>query len=198
MSSIPSILQSAAASNGVPYSLLYAQAQQESSLNPNAYNPNSGATGLMQLEPATIAQYGVTNPTDPVQSANGGAAYMADLFARFGDWLTALAAYDWGPTHVANAQAQHGSSWLSYAPAETQNYVSSILSNAGLATGAAAPAGAAAAAPASIPAETIAAAPALEETPFAAAPAAQPIFLLALLLAGVYFAGQLLGREAEG
>lgn len=123
--SIIATLTNAANANGVPPALLLAQAQQESSLNPNAYNPKSGATGLLQLEPGTAADYGVTDPTDPVQNANAGANYLADLYNEFGDWATALAAYDWGPGNVS----KYGTASL---PAETQNYVSTILGNAGM------------------------------------------------------------------
>ena len=196
-SSILGILQNAAATFGIPASLFTAQAQQESSLNPSAYNPKSGATGLLQLEPATAAQYGVTGSAllDPAANATAGANYLSDLFNQFGDWATALAAYDWGPGNVQQAQAAYGANWMAAAPAETQNYVATILGNAGL-TGAS-PAAAAAAA---IPADTIlpdesdwfaAAAPAA-----AAAPSASPnFFLLALLGLGVYFAADLLFSE---
>lgn len=124
---ITQILTDAANANGIPVGLALAQAQLESSSNPNAFNAKSGATGLLQLEPGTAAEYGVTNPLDPAQNANGGLSYLSDLLSRFGDWASALAAYDWGPTNVAKAQAAHGSSWLAYAPAETQNYVAGLL-----------------------------------------------------------------------
>jgi hypothetical protein len=130
--SLQQIVSSAAASAGVPQAIAFAQAQQESSWNPNAYNPTSGATGLFQLEPATAAQLGVTNPTDPTQSAQGGMTYLAQLYAQFGDWSTALAAYDWGMGNVQKAQAAYGDDWLSHAPTETQNYVSTILGSAGM------------------------------------------------------------------
>ena len=116
----------------MPASLALAQARQESSLNPNAYNPQSGATGLFQLMPATAAQLGVTNPLDPAQSAAGGTSYLAQLFNQFGSWDLALAAYDWGPGNLSKAVATYGSSWLAHAPAETQNYVATILGNAGV------------------------------------------------------------------
>jgi Transglycosylase SLT domain len=130
--SLQSIVSAAATSNGVPPAIAFAQAQQESSWTPGAYNAGSGATGLFQLEPPTAADLGVTNLTDPTQNANGAMTYMAQLYAKFGDWGTALAAYDWGMGNVEKAQAQYGSNWLSYAPAETQNYVSTILGNAGM------------------------------------------------------------------
>src|SRR5271168_3018752 len=84
------IINNAAAANGVPAQLAVAQAQQESSLNPAAYNAKSGATGLFQLEPPTAAQLGVTNSLDPVQNSNGGTKYLAQLYAQFGTWGLAL------------------------------------------------------------------------------------------------------------
>ena len=130
--SIEQLIAQAAAQAGVPASLALAQARQESSLNPNAYNPKSGATGLFQLEPPTAAMLGVTNPLDPAQSAAGGTSYLAQLYNRFGSWDLALAAYDWGPGNLSKAVATYGSSWLAHAPAETQNYVATILGNAGV------------------------------------------------------------------
>jgi hypothetical protein len=130
--SIEQLIAQAAAQAGVPASLALAQARQESSLNPNAYNPKSGATGLFQLEPPTAAMLGVTNPLDPAQSAAGGTSYLAQLYNRFGSWDLALAAYDWGPGNLSKAIATYGSSWLAHAPAETHNYVATILGNAGV------------------------------------------------------------------
>jgi len=130
--SLQTIVSSAAANAGVPQAIAFAQAQQESSWNPNAYNATSGATGLFQLEPATAAQLGVTNLTDPTQNAAAGTTYLAQLYSKFGDWATALAAYDWGMGNVQKAQATYGDDWLSHAPSETQNYVSNILGAAGM------------------------------------------------------------------
>lgn len=132
MADVTSILTTAANNSGIPPALLIAQARQESGLNPSAYNPKSGATGLLQLEPATAAQLGVSNPFDATQNANGGATYLAQLYNQFGSWDLALAAYDWGPSNVQKAVATYGSNWLSYAPTETQNYVSSILNASGM------------------------------------------------------------------
>ena len=131
---ITQLIQNAAANAGVPLALALAQAQQESSLNPSAYNAKSGATGLFQLEPGTAADLGVTNPLDPAQNAAGGTTYLSQLYAQFGSWGAALAAFDWGPGNVAKAQATYGDDWLSYAPSETQNYVATILSNSGMDT----------------------------------------------------------------
>jgi hypothetical protein len=125
--SIAALVMQIAAQYGLNPSLILAQATQESGLNPNAVNPKSGAQGVMQLMPATAAQFGVSNPFDPVQNITAGCKYMAQLLSEFnGDIASALAAYDWGPGNVTKAQAQYGASWLYYAPAETQNYVMAI------------------------------------------------------------------------
>jgi len=110
---------------GIPTDLLARQGYQESSWNPSIIygGPNaSGAVGLMQFEPATAAQYGVTNSNDPTQSVNGAAAYMAALYKEFGQWSLALAAYDAGPGNVTT--------YGGIPPfTETQNYVTQILND---------------------------------------------------------------------
>ena len=63
----------------------------------------AGATGLMQLMPATAASLGV-DPTDPVQSLAGGARYLRAQLDRFGRLDLALAAYNAGP----GAVTRHG------------------------------------------------------------------------------------------
>ena len=49
---------------GVRADLVRAVMQVESAFNPNARSPK-GALGLMQLMPATIRQFGVSNPFSP-------------------------------------------------------------------------------------------------------------------------------------
>ena len=120
------LLNAAEAQYGIPHDLLARQAYQESSFKPDVINgstvSSAGAQGIMQFEPATAAQYGVTNPFDPTQAIPGAAQCMSDLYREFGSWSLALAAYDAGPGAV---QAAGG------IPAfpETQNYVSQILSD---------------------------------------------------------------------
>jgi hypothetical protein len=120
------LIQQAASRYGVDPSLALAIAQRESGLNPNAQSP-AGAQGVMQLEPPTAAQYGVTNPFDAAQNISAGVHYLADLIGQFGDLVKAVAAYNWGPGNVSNAITRYGGNWLSAAPAETQNYVQAIL-----------------------------------------------------------------------
>lgn len=97
---------------------------QESRWKTNARSP-VGATGLTQLMPDTARSVGVTNPLDPVQSLNGGAKYLKQQLNRFGgDYRKALAAYNAGPGAV-----QKYGGVPPYA--ETQNYVKTIMGNAG-------------------------------------------------------------------
>ena len=52
--------------------LLHAVVRTESAYNPSAVSP-AGATGLMQLMPATAARYRVSNIEDPTENLRGGA-----------------------------------------------------------------------------------------------------------------------------
>jgi soluble lytic murein transglycosylase-like protein len=80
--------------------LLHAVISAESGYNPLARS-SKGARGLMQLMPATARRYGVDNPLDPEQNIYGGAAYLHDLLALFGnDVRLALAAYNAGESTV--------------------------------------------------------------------------------------------------
>lgn len=125
---IAQLINQSAAVYGLDPSLIMAIAQQESSLNPQAVNQKSGAQGIMQLEPATAREMGVTNPFDPAQNIAGGTRYLAQLVSQFnGDIVKAVAAYDWGPTSVKTAVNAFGPNWLATAPTETRNYVQNIL-----------------------------------------------------------------------
>lgn len=102
---IENALQAAADRHGLPVSLLRAVAYIESDFNPRAIS-DRGALGLMQLMPETARRFGVTDPMDPRQSADGGAAFLAHLLkAQQGETLYALQAYNWGPMNLAKAQA---------------------------------------------------------------------------------------------
>jgi peptidoglycan DL-endopeptidase CwlO len=119
------LLAAAEQQYGIPTDLLARQAYQESSFLPsNIYGSanSAGAVGLMQFEPATAAQYGVTNLDDPTQEIPAAGAYMAALYKEFGSWALALAAYDAGPGNVT----KYGG--IPPFP-ETQNYVSEILAD---------------------------------------------------------------------
>ncbi len=121
---IGGLLASAAARWGVSLELLTAVARRESAFNPAARSP-VGAAGVMQLMPATAAQYGVSNPWDAAQNIDGGAHLLADLLRKYnGNVTLALAAYNAGPGNVA----KYGG--VPPFP-ETQNYVARIESDLG-------------------------------------------------------------------
>jgi hypothetical protein len=91
--------------------------------NGNTLKSSAGALGLMQLMPATAAQYGV-DPNDATQNVQGGSAYLSDLFQKYGNWFDALAAYNWGPGNVNKALAS-GSNF----PPSVNAYATGILNN---------------------------------------------------------------------
>jgi soluble lytic murein transglycosylase-like protein len=116
-------INAAAADNGIDPALLKGLVSQESGFNPNARS-GAGAAGLTQLMPGTASALGVTNPLDPAQSLQGGAKYLRQQLDRFGgDEKLALAAYNAGPGAV-----QKYGGVPPYA--ETQNYVTSVMSKA--------------------------------------------------------------------
>lgn len=104
----------------MPLPIMAAVAQQESAGDPNAVS-TAGAQGLYQFMPGTAAQFHISDPFNPLQSAFAAALYLQQLFARFGSWPLALAAYNAGPGAVEAAGNR-----IPDIP-ETQNYVRSIL-----------------------------------------------------------------------
>ncbi|HEU5383753.1 MAG TPA: lytic transglycosylase domain-containing protein [Ktedonobacteraceae bacterium] len=121
-----SIARQAATSAGINPDLFVRQIQQESGFNPGAVSP-AGAVGIAQFMPTTAAGMGV-NPYDPTSALYGGARLMAQLSNEFGgNYAKALAAYNAGPGAVIAAQNQGGANWLSFCPAESQNYVHIIM-----------------------------------------------------------------------
>jgi len=108
---------------GVDAALLHAVISVESGYDSRAVSPK-GATGLMQLMPATAARYGVQNLRDPQANIRGGAAYLRDLLQMFGnDVELALAAYNAGEQAVIRS----GSRLPPYA--ETRRYVPLVVAH---------------------------------------------------------------------
>src|SRR5215210_6082866 len=69
-------ITAAAQRNGIDPALLAGLVRQESNFNPTAGSA-AGARGLTQLMPGTAAGLGVSDVTDPAQSLEGGARYLA-------------------------------------------------------------------------------------------------------------------------
>jgi soluble lytic murein transglycosylase-like protein len=71
--------------------------------------------------PATVQQFGVKNPFNPIENLRAGVAYLRQLLDRYqNNEELALAAYNAGP----GAVDKHGQSVPPYP--ETQNYVAQI------------------------------------------------------------------------
>ncbi|WP_292022440.1 lytic transglycosylase domain-containing protein, partial [Brevundimonas sp. UBA875] len=109
----------AADRHGLDRKLLHALVVVESAYRTRACS-HAGACGLTQLMPATAAELGVRDRSDPYDNLRGGAAYLARQILRFGDLRLALAAYNAGPDRVAR---------LGRIPniAETRSYVVSVV-----------------------------------------------------------------------
>jgi soluble lytic murein transglycosylase-like protein len=117
------IITAAAEAHGVNPMLVKALIQVESGYRPRARSPK-GAMGLMQLMPSTAREYKVRNPYDPKANIEAGIKHLKSLIDRMGVDL-ALAAYNAGEGAVRKFNG--------IPPyRETRNYVSKILSLAGI------------------------------------------------------------------
>jgi membrane-bound lytic murein transglycosylase D len=122
---------------GVPQDLIYL-AQAESGFQPTAVS-RAGARGIWQFMGARGRGYGlqrslwVDDRQDPEKSTRAAARHLRDLYAQFGDWYLAMAAYNSGPGTVQAAVKRTGYAdfWELYRrnvlPKETRNYVPIIL-----------------------------------------------------------------------
>lgn len=120
---IGTIVTKASQTHGVPEELIHAVIDKESSGRPNAKS-EVGASGLMQLMPATAKSLGVKDINDPQQNINGGVAYLRQLHDQFGSWDLALAAYNAGPGNVRKYDGVPPFK-------ETKNYVNTIMNKVG-------------------------------------------------------------------
>lgn len=81
----------------------------------------AGATGLMQLMPATAERFGVSDRTDPAENIRGGVEYLDWLMGEFGnDPIVVLAAYNAGEGSVRRYEGVPPF-------AETRGYVPKVL-----------------------------------------------------------------------
>lgn len=86
--------------HAVDAALVKAVMHAESGFNPRAVS-RKGASGLMQLMPATAARFGVKDIYDPRQNVHGGVRYLKYLLARFdNDHRLVVAAYNAGENAV--------------------------------------------------------------------------------------------------
>jgi membrane-bound lytic murein transglycosylase D len=122
---------------GVPQDLIYL-AQAESGFHPLAVS-RVGARGIWQFMASRARGYGlqhnmwVDDRQDPEKSTRAAARHLRDLYAQFGDWYLAMAAYNSGPGTVQAAVKRTGYAdfWELYQrnvlPKETRNYIPIIL-----------------------------------------------------------------------
>lgn len=134
-----SVLKDIFRDEGVPHNLVWL-AEVESSFNPNARS-KAGAVGLFQLMPTTAERFGlqlfpVDDRKTPDKSARAAACYLRRLYAEFGGWALALAAYNGGEGMVSRTMKSHNARTFSevapYLPSETRKYVPRVMAKMAL------------------------------------------------------------------
>ncbi|CAM2011482.1 LysM peptidoglycan-binding domain-containing protein [Acanthopleuribacter pedis] len=128
------MIEKVLAENGMPAQLAWLPLI-ESGFKTNALS-RARALGMWQFIPSTGYRYGmernrfVDERMDPVKSTNSAIAYLQDLHGLFGDWLTALAAYNCGEGRVQRTINRQRLNYLDHfwdlynnLPRETARYV---------------------------------------------------------------------------
>jgi hypothetical protein len=126
---------------GLPNALKYIP-MVESTLLPGVVSP-AGAAGLWQIMPATARYLGLQvdgaadERFDPLLSGRAAITMLQELYAEFGDWVLALAAYNCGPGRMRRAISKAGSrdyEQLSvFLPKQTRCYISKYFAFAHIA-----------------------------------------------------------------
>ena len=122
---------------GLPPELIHL-AQAESGFLPRAVSRKK-ATGMWQFIRSRGLEYGlrqtkeIDERLDPEKATRAAAKHLKDLFAQFGDWYLAMAAYNSGPVTVQRAVERTGYAdvWIlrqrKVLPRETTNYIPIIV-----------------------------------------------------------------------
>jgi len=128
------------AKNGLDPAWVAAEIRAESVFNPNARS-GANAMGLMQVVPATglatarrigVPWSGVQTLFDPDANIAIGAAYLRELYDKYGPPYMVLAGYNAGPAPLARWQAQRPGMdpdfWIeTISYKETRDYVARVL-----------------------------------------------------------------------
>lgn len=131
------LVQRIFAEEGIPQELIYL-AQAESGFLPRAVS-RKNAVGMWQFISGTGSIYDLVHTStfderlDPAKATRAAAKYLKDLYARYGDWYLAMAAYNCGAGAVDRAVERTG--YADYwellkrhaLPRETSNYVPIIV-----------------------------------------------------------------------
>ncbi|HTU48250.1 MAG TPA: transglycosylase SLT domain-containing protein [Bryobacteraceae bacterium] len=131
------LIQRIFSEEGVPQELIYL-AQAESGFLPRAVSYKK-AVGMWQFIPGTGTLYNLEHTAtyderfDPEKATRAAAKFLKDLYARYGDWYLAMAAYNCGAGGVDRAVERTG--YADYwellkrhaLPKETANYVPIIV-----------------------------------------------------------------------
>ncbi|MBC7159569.1 MAG: lytic transglycosylase domain-containing protein [Porphyrobacter sp.] len=133
---------------GTDWTMVHAIARQESQFAQNAVS-HAGARGLMQLMPGTAQEEAEKAGIQYLQASliedagynlRLGSNHIQRLYARYGSWPLAIAAYNAGPGNVNKWLRDNGDprtgavgwvEWIEKIPFfETKNYVTRVIENA--------------------------------------------------------------------
>ena len=103
---------------------MFESGERETDSNGKLIESKPGAMGVMQLMPATAAEWGV-NPRDAGENIEGGLSEFASLLAKYKDTTKALEAYNWGEGNLDRALRTGAR-----IPQDVQHYASGIESRA--------------------------------------------------------------------
>lgn len=101
---------------------------------------HAGAKGLWQFMSGHANGYGLTDESrsDMYKSTKTAALSLKNLYKKYGNWITVVAAYNCGEGNIQkamnNANSRVYTNFAQYLPSETQNHVKKYL-NASYATG---------------------------------------------------------------